>query len=307
MTSTLPNLVIAGVRKGGTTSLANYLAQHPDICSSELKKVGYFLPLKYGQAVPDIADYAAHFAHATDERYRMEATTGYFLGGSAIADPLAVALPDARVVISLREPVDALWSHYRFVRSHLRIEQDLDFEGYVARSRAMMESGEDLLRENNAYVAFRGGFYDGPLTEWIDALGDRLRIVYFDDLQSDAKAMVVGLCQWLDIDIDVIDDFDFDVHNKSVQVKNTTLQHLALRLNESTKRFFRKHHGLKRTLRDAYYRVNQDRGPSPKLDPKFRELLTAEYAASVARTVQLLDEHGVSGTLPRWLRSPGQP
>ena len=298
----LPNLIIAGVRKGGTTSLANYLAQHPDICSSELKKVGYFLPLKYGRPVGDLADYASHFTHAAGERYRMEATTGYFLGGSAIADAMADTLPEARVIISLREPVDALWSHYRFVRSHLRIDQDLDFEGYVARSRSMMESGADLLRENNAYVAYRGGFYDVPMAEWIEAFGPRLRVVFFDDLQSDSRSMLAELCRWLDIDTDVIDGFDLDVHNKSVQVRNTKVQHLALRVNESTKRFFRKHHGMKRALRGAYYRVNQDRRPSPALDPAFRELLTTEYAESVERTAELLDRHGVSGALPSWLR-----
>ena len=44
----LPNLVIAGVPKAGTTSLFNYLAQHPDICPSDVKETRYFEPLRYG-------------------------------------------------------------------------------------------------------------------------------------------------------------------------------------------------------------------------------------------------------------------
>lgn len=296
----LPNLIIAGVRKGGTTSLSHYLSQHPSICSSELKKVGYFLPLKYDEPVPDLDTYAAHFAHC-DGRYRMEATTGYFLGGRTIAAAVAETLPAARVIISLREPVDALWSHYRFVRSHARIDPAMTFRQYVERSRAMMATGEDLERDNNAFVAYRGGFYDEPLREWADAIGDDLRIVFFDDLRTDAPEMLRDLCSWLDIDAAAVDHIDLDVHNRSVQVRNHHVQKLALRVNEQAKRFFRRHHGIKRTIRDAYYAVNGDRGPQPRLDEAFRDELTAEYAASNAAVADLLVERQLCGPLPPWL------
>lgn len=302
MTGALPNLVIAGVRKGGTTSLSQYLRQHPDICSSELKKVGYFLPLKYGESVGDISELTSHFEHCGSQRYRMEATTGYFLGGAAIAEPMAEVLPDdARVIIVLREPVDALWSHYRFVRSHLRIDGELDFEGYIETSRQMMDSGADLARENNAYVAYRGGFYLDPLTEWADAFGDRLRILFFDDLKTDAPALLVDLCEWLGIDTRAIDDFDLDVHNQSVQIGSRQLQRVALGVNRSAKKFFIRHKHVKRQLRSAYYRVNQDRGPKLSLDPEVRAQLQEVHATSNARVAELLQERGLSGPLPPWL------
>ncbi len=297
----LPNLVIAGIRKGGTTSLAQYLAQHPEICSSELKKVGYFLPLKYGDPVPPLATYAAHFQHCTG-RYRMEATTGYFLGGETIARALTDALPDARVLISLREPVDAMWSYYRFVRSHARIDPAMSFEQYLDRCRAMTASGEDLLRDNNAFLAYRGGFYDEPLTAWADALGDSLRVVFFDDMRDDARGMLRALCGWLGIDPAPVDAFDLDVHNKSVQVKNHQAQKVALRVNERAKRFLRRHHGVKRRVRSLYYAVNQDRSPQPKLDPQLRRTLEAEYAESTAAVAELLTSRELSDELPPWLR-----
>ncbi len=301
---TLPNLVIAGVRKGGTTSLSQYLAQHPDICSSELKKVGYFLPLKYGDPVPPLDTYAAHFQHCVG-RYRMEATTGYFLGGETVARAVVDALPDARVLISLREPVDALWSYYRFVRSHARIDPDMSFEQYLDRCRSMTASGEDLLRDNNAFLAYRGGFYDEPLTAWADALGDSLRVVFFDGMRDDAPDMLRSLCVWLGIDAAPVDAFDLDVHNKSVQVKNHRAQRIALRVNERAKRFLRRHHGLKRQVRSLYYAINQDRSPQPKLDPELRLALEAEYAASNAACAELLTSRGLSDSLPGWLRPDG--
>ncbi len=298
----LPNLIIAGIRKGGTTSLSHYLGQHPDVCSSELKKVGYFLPLKYGNDVGPLDTYAGHFDHCAGSTYRMEATTGYFLGGAKIAQPMADVLPDARVLIVLREPVDALWSHYRFVRSHLRIDEDMDFAAYVEASRRLMATGDDELRENNAYVAYRGGFYEKPLTEWSDAFGDRLRTLFFDDLHADPVGMLTDLMVWLDLDPGPVAEFDFDVLNRSVQVRNRKLQQVALRFNKSAKSFFRNHHGIKRLLRSAYYVVNRDRAATPRLDPDLRAELRATYADSNAATADLIRDRALApGPLPSWL------
>lgn len=298
----LPNLIIAGIRKGGTTSLSHYLGQHPDICSSELKKVGYFLPLKYDNDVGPLDSYAEHFEHCAGSRYRMEATPGYFLGGAKIAQPMADVLPDARVLIVLREPVDALWSHYRFVRSHLRIDEDMDFAAYLDRSRRLMATGEDLLRENAAYVAYRGGFYEQPLTEWSDAFGDGLRILFFDDLHADVVGMLSDLMVWLDLDPAPVAEFDFDVLNRSVQVRNRKLQHVALRFNRSAKGFFRRHHGVKRMLRNAYYVVNRDRTAKPRLDPELRAELQATYTESNVATAELIRDRSLAlGPLPAWL------
>ncbi|MFQ5556956.1 MAG: sulfotransferase [Acidimicrobiales bacterium] len=297
---TLPNLIIAGVKKGGTTSLAYYLAQHPDIATSGRKKVAYFVPAKYGRPLDPIESYAAHFAGRGDSRYRLEATTGYFLGAAAVAEPMAETLPDVRVIISLRDPVDSLWSHYRFVRAHVRIDPETSFEDYVAECRRLHEAGEAGLRENAAWVAYEGGFYDEPMQAWIDSFGDRLKIVFFDDLKRDSAAVLTDVFEWLDLPTDV-DGIDFDTHNQSVQVKNARIQKVALRTNVALKPFFRRHHGLKRRLRSMYYAVNRDRAPSLKLDPDFRAELRAVYRPSIERLHEQVVGGGYAHEVPAWL------
>ena len=89
--SRLPNLVIAGVGKAGTTSLFWYLSQHPDICASHEKEIRYFAALtEGGSELPPLESYAAHFRHCRGERYALEASPQYFHGG-------------ARVVAAVRE------------------------------------------------------------------------------------------------------------------------------------------------------------------------------------------------------------
>src|SRR3954452_21837040 len=110
----LPNLGIAGVSKGGTTSLFRYLAQHHDICPSEVKEVRYFEPLRYGEALASIETYARRFEHCAGRRYRMEGTPSYFGGGRSVASAVRETLgDDARVLVCLREPVRRCWSWYQ--------------------------------------------------------------------------------------------------------------------------------------------------------------------------------------------------
>ena len=80
----IADLVIAGVPKAATGSLFAYLAQHHDVCASDLKETGYFNhynPQRHSGPVPPIEEYARHFAHSAGERYALEATPTYSYGG----------------------------------------------------------------------------------------------------------------------------------------------------------------------------------------------------------------------------------
>src|SRR3712207_9448996 len=64
----LPNLIIAGVGKGGTTSLFRYLGQHPQVCASRVKELRYFQSLRYGEPMAPLDQYTRHFAHWNGQR-----------------------------------------------------------------------------------------------------------------------------------------------------------------------------------------------------------------------------------------------
>ena len=69
------NLVIAGVPKAGTGSLFAYLAQHPDVCGSDVKELGYFnyySPWRKQGPPPPLQEYARHWAHCSGQRYLLD-------------------------------------------------------------------------------------------------------------------------------------------------------------------------------------------------------------------------------------------
>ena len=121
MTNGLPDLVIAGVNKAGTTSLYSYLTGHPAVCGSSIKETCYFLPIRYGREPEPLGTYREYFAACRAGQIAIEATPGYFYGGGALARALDAAVPGVRVVIVLREPVSRLVSFFRFQQSMLHL------------------------------------------------------------------------------------------------------------------------------------------------------------------------------------------
>jgi hypothetical protein len=298
--SRLPNFVIAGVGGAGTTSLFSYLAQHPDICASSIKEVKYFSPLRYGEPLPPLETYARYFRHCGDERYVMEATPGYFYGGEPLASAMKERLPDAHVLVVLRDPSARLWSSFNYVKMRLKIDKDRTFDDYIETSRDLRSRGMDQLRQFRTYSALSGGFYVEYISPWFETFGPAFRVVFFEDLAADPRRVVEGICEWLEIPAEPAAGIDYAVQNRTVLYKNERVQRLALAANDRGERFLRRHPLLKAGLRRIYYRFNRD-DESARLDPAARRGVNAIYAASNAALAAELAARGYT-ELPAWLR-----
>jgi len=294
----LPNLIIAGVAKAGTTSLFNYLAQHPDICPADVKETRYFDPLRFGETTGPLESYADHFRHWRGERYAVEATPGYFHGGQRIASAINQTCPHARVLVLLRSPSDRCWSYYRFVKSRASIPADMDFESYLDRCEDLHARGLDELRQNRSFLGLGGGCYAKWMGGWSAEMGDRLKVVYFDALESGASGTVQDICAWLGIEVDVVDEFDLAVENKTEQVRSRPAQRLALAVNRRAEGYFRRHPATKRRLRSLYYLANREPSRLTVSDAAARQMADF-YRPYDDLLAQQLDAMGVAPA-PWW-------
>jgi Sulfotransferase family len=288
----LPNLVIAGVPKAGTTSLFDYLAQHPDVCPSDVKETRFFDPLRFGEALPAVETYAAHFRHWRDERYALEATPTYFYGGRRAASAIRDILPHARVLVILRDPSERCWSDYRFEQSRGRVPADMDFDAYLSRCEALRSKGVDRRRENRAFTGLVDGCYANWMGDWFAEIGNRLKVVYFDNLRSDAACTVKEICSWLELDGGVVDTFDLSIENKTQPVRSQAVQQVALALNRRAERFFRRHSTVKRRLRALYYVANREPAEITVSESAARRMAEF-YAPCDARLASTLEAMGV--------------
>jgi hypothetical protein len=299
MSLALPTVVIAGVGKAGTTSLFWYLSQHPDICASDVKEIRYFTALSEGDGeLAPLQEYAAHFDRCAGERHRLEASPQYFHGGAPVARAMQATLPDAMVVVLLRDPVDRLWSTFRFMRSRLAdLPPEMTFEDYVAACRAVRERREPYTAKNRLYWTIQGGFYDEYLDPWLEAFGDRFRVVFFERMAADPAATVRELSGWLGIDADASASIAYSVENRTVPVRSAALQRLALAVNREGLLGGRRR--LKEPLRKAYYALNRKAEPE-RMATETRHQLEQLFAPGNEALSRRLAGLGYTD-LPGWL------
>jgi hypothetical protein len=294
----LPNLIIAGVGKAGTTSLFSYLALHPDICASSIKETCYFLSLRYGGKLPPINQYHQHFRHYSNEKYIMESTPGYFYGGKAVAQAIKQELGHVKIILSFREPVSRLLSSYKFAKSKMKLEQDVSLAEYIQLCENMPPA-ERRKQENNPYWGIEGGFYADYLSAWFDVFGESVKIIFFEQLQNERFQLLRELCAWLDIEYNFPYEKRLTIENRSINYKNKSLHRVGRFINRKFEIFWRKNPYLKHLVRNIYCLMNEQ--PFEEDYPDH----ILEYLESIFRPYNLrlateLSKRGYKD-LPSWL------
>jgi len=166
----LPSVLIIGTQKGGTTSLFNYLVQHPDVMPPFGKEIHYF-DLHYARGV---RWYRGRFPY--NHRLRGGALTldasPYYLIHPLVPERAADLLPGARLIALLRNPVDRALSHYQHeVRGG---REPLSFTEAIDREEERLAGEEERLRSDPGYYSFnfhrysyaRRGIYVDQLRRW---------------------------------------------------------------------------------------------------------------------------------------------
>ncbi len=225
----LPNFLVVGSAKSGTTSLYHYLRQHPDIYMSPVKEPEYFSfagealqfigpddqPMNYG-IINNPGEYAMLFDEVADEHALGECSTSYLYVPRA-ADHIQAAIPDCKIIIILRNPVDRTYSHYQ---DHVRaMVEPLTFEDALAaedeRAQANWRWGYQYLGHSRYYK---------QVQRYIDHFGrDKVMVCLFDQLVANPLGLMGSTYRFLGVD----DAFQPDistVHNPGGLPKRRWLQ-----------------------------------------------------------------------------------
>ncbi|MGQ4646866.1 sulfotransferase domain-containing protein [Lyngbya aestuarii] len=110
---TMPNFFVIGAMKAGTTTIHNYLKQHPQIYMSSIKEPDFFC--YDGQrncAITNLEDYRALFQGVSDEIAIGESSTTYLELPQITAERIKSDVPNAKLIAILRNPVDSVYSIY---------------------------------------------------------------------------------------------------------------------------------------------------------------------------------------------------
>lgn len=301
MADALPNLLVVGVPKAGTSSLFFYLAQHPSICASDEKEIGYFTPLRNstGELAP-AESYARHFAHCRGKRYRLEATPSYSYGGERVVAGIKDLLGGPRIIISLRDPVERLWSGYTMQRTKGKLGSSSSFDEYITVCEERHRLGTATVAGGH-YQGLSIGFYANYLGSWLRAFPGSVKVIFTDDLFSNPRAVVSDICRWLEIDTDVVSTFDDEARNTTRHARSLALGRFVWSAKERTDRLLHRVPALRDALRRSYLRTNTGR-LDEELDAPTRGRLNRIYAVSNREVAVLLRANGHE-RLPGWLEA----
>lgn len=290
----LPDLIIAGVVKAGTTSLYRYLNHHKGFVGSRRKETCYFLPVRYGCSMAPVSEYKAMFPEAGGVVF--EATPGYFHGGKLLAEEVKKVVPSAKVCVVLRDPVDRFFSFYSYQRAQLNIG-DISCRDYIAMCLGMGE-GDFVNQENDVYFGLGGGMYAKCLESWVRVFGkENLLILDFDELSKNPSVVVDKICAFVGLE-GLPDSYVYSVENKTRVTRFSWLQHSALRFNKKFELFFRRNPGLKEFLRGIYFSINREVRRADNDESVVDELVKL-YAADVVETKRVLELNNLEA--PSWL------
>ncbi|MFL6845409.1 MAG: sulfotransferase family protein [Allosphingosinicella sp.] len=208
----LPDFIVVGAMKAGTTSLYAWLGEHPQVVGTEQKEVHYFDhnhargPDWYRRAFPKLAAIAER-----RERLGKRVVTGesspYYLFHPLAAERIASLLPDVRIIALLRDPVERAYSHYR--QTVRQGNEPLPFEQALAAEDERLEGAEQALASGRAarveahrqYSYRSRGLYLDQLRRYFDRFpAGNILVLRSEDMFENPQAVFDRAVEFLGLD-----------------------------------------------------------------------------------------------------------
>jgi hypothetical protein len=307
---TLPNFLVIGTGRAGTTSLHHYLGQHPDVFVPAVKAPSHFYcidgptavsrvrRLETASFVADRGDYESLFRGAGVRTAVGEVSPAY-MASTRVAGRIADVLGHVRLVVVLRDPIERV--HARYVaRRRDGLERTGSFRALVQAELAAAEHAGGFPSDDTAGTYLASGFVSHVLETYLDRWpADRVHCALFDDLRRDPAAFVGDVFRFLEVDPHQPVDLSTN-HNRSGGVIANPVTRAAWTRTAGIRTRVRPH--LPVVARDRVFRAVTRSVVPDRIDPDTYATLTDLYRAEVERLAHLIGRD-----LGSWCTAPTTP
>ncbi len=217
----LPDFVIIGVHKGGTTSLYDYLAQHPQVVPAIEKEVHYFDRRYDGRDISYRASFPNSLRMGEVRRRYGRALTGeaspYYISHPHIPARVQAMTPSVKLVALLRNPVDRVVSAFHHNRRRTPNEPLVSLEDAVERELSTLLDEQQRIIDDERYPDFEYAWhcyltrsiYVDQLRWWHACFDpDQLLVIQSEQLSSDPAGVVGTVQNFLGLDEWTLDEFE---------------------------------------------------------------------------------------------------
>jgi len=277
-----PNFFIVGASKAGTSSLYNYLKEISGIYMSPIKEPNYFsessVPANHPflRPIRDKEEYLNLFEKVKDEKIIGEATPRYLTDDHAY-ELIHQISPQAHILISLRDPVDRIFSQYLMIAQaggwtqsfHEILQMELEHPG----------------NKSEVHLSINDGMYSESVKKYLDVFGSQqVKIIIFEEWISNTKDTVEEILRFLGLNNSVI-NFKNTVHRQFIGLPGSTalsiitnrllIKIARIMLSRSSRSFLREKFLLKKQSK-------------PKIREDDREILVKIYYNDVMKLQKIL-------------------
>jgi len=276
-----PNFFIVGADKAGTSSLYTYLKEISEIFMSTIKEPNYFSAKTIPQnsrlkPIRDKKKYLALFKNVKDEKIIGEASPSY------LNDPEAAILihqvsPDAKILISLRDPVNRFFSHYL-------MSSRLEKTKSTLYSKIQAELNKKENRNNYKLLLYHGLYYEA-VKRYVDIFdSNNVKIIIFEEFIKNEKATIENTLQFLNLKND-LENFKPEVYNKYGVVRNPISQKIlqSRKIRRISEKLISP--SKRRTLKEKLILKEEEK---PKMEENEKKLLINYYRDDVQKLKNLL-------------------
>ncbi len=281
----LPNFLIVGAPKAGTTALYTWLRQHPDVFMPEHKEPSFFL--NSGVRITDEQRYASLFDAVDGQRAVGEASTAYLASPESPELIRAHLGSRAKILILLREPAARAFSHYRW-------NVMAGFEWLHPFEKALKEEDARFrnpwFRSKNPeyfwdFMYFRTGLYSEQVQRYRKCFGsDNVKVVVFETMVSDPREVYADVCRFLGVTETI--EPEITVENAGRFPRSAKMQ-FAISEVERLALVHRRKRARVRRWAKAMRRLNVKAGYRGRMAPATARELREAYREDVQRTAEL--------------------
>jgi len=192
----LPNVIIIGVQKAGTTSLYNWISQHPDVYGDfAMKDFPFFANDEYYKRG---IDWFRHcFKKHKKEKIVLHGYVNYMYFSRISAERIYDFNKDIKLILILRNPIERAYSAY-WQQIKMGNEKIKNFEEAL-RLEHIRREGTFKDRADLTYIEH--GFYHRQLNEYLKWFSrEQIMIILFEDMISNKEAVVEKVYEFLGVD-----------------------------------------------------------------------------------------------------------
>jgi Sulfotransferase domain len=216
-----PNTFLIGVQKAGTTTLDDWLAQHPQIfCYESLKDVHLFA--RYANKEEIDKRLQQETAGYTSQPIVLQSAVNYFFYPQLLQS-IAQYAPQAKLIVILRNPVDRAVSSYSYFKKMLRETRPME-EAMIYPPK----EATDFNKDNNDFTYIEHGLYAKQVKSCLQYFTkEQLLVLDYNDLVKNPAGLLKNMFTFLGVDADFMPDLT--PKNVTGSVKSQLLQETIIK------------------------------------------------------------------------------